>query len=48
LGSVIVINTNLNSLDKNMKEKIKANIRKLVHGCYQQISKCFTVFIREN
>jgi ABC-type iron transport system FetAB ATPase subunit len=34
LGEVIVINTNLNSLDKGAKSKVLANIRKLVDGLF--------------
>ncbi len=39
LGEIIVINSNLNSLDIKMKEQILSNIRRLVDGSFKQIKR---------
>lgn len=42
LGKVIIINSNLNSLDQKMKKKVQRSIRRLVS------QRNLTVFIRDN
>jgi ABC-type iron transport system FetAB ATPase subunit len=44
LGQVIIINSDLNSLDKHMKLKIQNSIQQLVAHSPKQ----YTIFIKEN
>lgn len=48
LGEVIVMNTNLKSLDAKMHEEVKGNIRRLVDKCFDELDKDYTIFVREN
>ena len=49
LAKVIVINTNLNSLDEAMKQLVKGNLLRLVEGKYaKEVGQGWTVFVREN
>lgn len=47
LGEVIIINSNLNSLDKKMKQKVQNSILGLVRQVYS-FGKGYTVFIKDN
>ena len=47
MGEVIIINSNLNSLDKKMKQKVQGSILGLVKQAYS-LGKEYMVFIRDN
>ena len=47
LGEVIIINSNQNSLDKKMKQKVQGSILGLVKQAYS-LGKEYMVFIRDN
>lgn len=48
LGEVIIINSNLNSLDKKMKQRVQSSILGLAKQAYSSVGKEYTVFIRDN
>jgi ABC-type molybdate transport system ATPase subunit len=48
LGEIIIINSNLDSLDEKMKQKIIKNMQLLVAGKIQGIQTKFTIFIKGN
>lgn len=48
LGEVVVINTNLQSLDPTMQTTVKRNIQKLAKREFSQLGTDYTVFIRDN
>ena len=46
LGEIVVINSNLQSLDRTMRKSVQENIRNLVDRSFEDISQNYTVFIR--
>ena len=46
LGNIIIINSDLTSLDLKMKITVKENLRKLVDNCFGEVNQKYTVFIR--
>ena len=46
LGEVIVVNSNLKSLDAKMRKSVQEGIRHLVEQDYEGFGKKYTVFIK--